>query len=221
MSHPIHTGRRLKSLTLSAALAAMAACTPTATGPINVPLAYHPADAGGQMIATHANVFVAPVIDERTTATGADAAANPPTTMPAMTGEVVGHNTEGSSPLPVYDTGASPTAFIHDAFVDQLSKRGVTVVTSPDQADRIVTLSLKTFDVTEGNAYNATIDAMVRVADKTGKPLYDRDEQGAGRTTGHSRSAENYNQVFNEASTDLIQSVLNDSLFVQGLSVMQ
>jgi hypothetical protein len=223
MSDPTYTVRLCKFLAVSAGLTLMTACSssPSSTGPISVPLAYHSTSSSGNVIMTRAKVYVEPVTDGRTA--DMTMSADPATTMPVAVpaGVVIGHNVQGSSPVPVYDTGASPMVFLHDAMVDQLGKCGVTVVPTPDQADRIVRIRLTGFDVTEAGTYKSSISAMFNVADKSNAIIYGRPDTGEDSHWGRSRDASEYQDNLTAATNNLVQTILSDEVFKKSLLVAQ
>jgi hypothetical protein len=223
MHHTFRLGRLVPTVIVSAGLATAVACksASSSSGPIDVPLMYHPTGSSSDngMVPPKAKIFVAAVIDKRPQMMP----AGPATTMPAAAGPIaIGHTTQGSSPNEVvYDTGVSPADFVHDAFVDQLQKSGATVVLTQAEADRTVTLSLTEFDVTEEGLYKGTVQASVVVADKDGREIFHGVESGENSTFGKSVNPEDYQQVLTAAAANMAQSMTHNSAFVQALTIMQ
>ncbi len=172
-------------------------------GPITVPLIFQPNDslASGLTLPTgNPKVYLQPVSDDRTDKT------------------VIGHNTEDAT-ISVVSSGPAPAQFVHDAIATELRKVSIDLVDSPDTADRVLTVSLKTFTADEASRYTGEVITQVQVADKAGKVLIEKSFSGESSTWGHSKEPENYQKILRNSVVNLTSNLLSDADTTKALSL--
>ena len=172
---------------------------------LGVPLQYAPttdANTGSFTLPLHpAKVYVAPVVDDRDNK------------------EAIGANEEDAKHIPILAQTTTPAQFVHDGIVSQLKSDGVQVVDTPDQADRVLTLTLLRFWAVEDPNYHAAVQVTVNLTDKTGaNTLWTGGANGEDSTFGRSLNADNYQQVLSNSVSKLANSLVTRPDFTKALS---
>lgn len=126
--------------------------------------------------------------------------------------EQVGENVEESTPVPVF-AAIEPTEFIHDTMRDLLTKAGLKVTEDQGQADRILVTDAHRFWTKESNTYEAEVRATITVNDRSGRQLWKGMVNGTAERFGRSLKAENYQEVFSDATVNMVQGLLNNPGF--------
>ena len=169
---------------------------------LTVPLEYRPTDegAGGGLTLPPAKIYVADVDDQRSNT------------------QQIGENRE-DKPIPVFPGDVSPTKFVRDALIEEFRNDGMNVVDSPDDADRIVNVSILKFFVTEMNTYDAEVTLKAKITDKSGNVVAaEIIGRGDDSTFGRSLSPDNYVQVLSNATAKAINYLVSKPDFVKALS---
>jgi hypothetical protein len=125
----------------------------------------------------------------------------------------VGENLENKTPIPVLAGNVEPTQFIHDTTRDLLRRAGLQVSDDQAAAERVLVTDLQHFWVKETNTYEAEVRATITVQDKGGRQLWKGTTNGTAERFGRSLKAENYQEVFSDATVDLVQNLLGNPGF--------
>jgi len=184
-----------------AALALNAGCGDgvRSAGEMSVPLITRPTEvsaidpfvATGGRPASSIVVFVEPVTDERT-----DNAK-------------VGQNLEEEKPVSVKWSGTSPADFVRAAFERGVQEMGLRVTTSKSEATHVLNARLIQFNTTERNTYVADVRTVVSIAHPAGSALWEGPATAQATRFGRSLSAENYQEVFTDATQRMVATALN------------
>ncbi len=169
-------------------------------GEMSVPLITRPTEISvvdplvlpGGRSASSIVVHVEPVTDERT-----DAAK-------------VGENLEEEKPVAIKWGGTSPADFVRAAIERGVQEMGVRVSTSKTDATHIVRARLVRFYTAETNTYQADVRTVVAIARPgSSTPLWEGPATGQAKRFGRSLSAENYQEVFTDATQRMVAEALN------------
>lgn len=133
----------------------------------------------------------------------------------------IGQNLEEDKlgPRPITGTGQAPPEFVAMILNRNLPTVGVNVTPERSQANRVLTLTLTQFFVTETGSYKAMVGGGATLTDGAGAPLWTGTVNADNSTFGRSMSAENYTQVLSNASLELAENLLKTPAFVQALKV--
>lgn len=180
-----------------AALIALAGCAGGGHdgGPASlaVPLVYVPTEGispPSMAIPPRAAIFIAAVEDARDQR------------------EIIGENREDAderAPIPILAEG-SPAEFIREAVVRELGTLGFSIANDPGAAERTVTLRLTRFFTAEGGLYIGDVWAHAQVF-SGGEVLWQGLVSGRAKRFGRSLKAENYREVFSDATQDMIEQL--------------
>jgi hypothetical protein len=184
-------------------LGVSASCNSAPKGPINVPLTFRPAHAepiSTSLAASDMKVHVEQVKDKRPDK------------------DTIGQNTEDANALPVYAADKQPGEFLRSVLIEELQKNGVEMADAPEAADRIISIDLTRFYCEESNTYRAEVAAVADVRNKGGKSLWKGTIGGKGETFGRSRSPENYNEAFSDATRRTVGTLLNNPKFAEAIA---
>ena len=140
-------------------------------------------------------VFVAPVTDARDRQ------------------DQVGENLEDEKPVPVFASGTEPTEFVRGVMTSLLTRAGLQVGQDQGQADRALLTDLHHFWTQETNTYEAEVRATVTVQDQGGRQLWKGTVNGTAERFGRSLKAENYQEVFSDATLEMVEGLLNNPGF--------
>ncbi|MBV8779936.1 MAG: hypothetical protein JO353_00930, partial [Phycisphaerae bacterium] len=120
------------------------------------------------------------------------------------------------------DQNVSPSTYVHDAVVSQLRSNGINVVDSPEEADRVLKLTLVRFWVVENPNYHGVVQLNGSLTDRNGANLlWNGGSEGDDSTFGRSLSAENYNQVLSNATSKAAANLLKQPVFMQSMSLQR
>lgn len=197
------TGLFLLGSAFTVLLGLSTACNSAPKGPINVPLTFRRAHAepiSASIATSDMKIHVEQVKDKR----------------PSK--DSIGQNTEDATALPVYAADKQPGEFLRDVLIDELRKNGVEMVDAPEAADRVISIDLTRFYCEEGSTYRAEVSAVADVRNKGGKSLWKGTIGGIGETFGRSRSPENYNEAFSDATLRTVGQLLSNPKFVEAIS---
>ena len=145
-------------------------------------------------------VYLAPVTDKR----------------PAPRRDKIGEISE-TPPVPVYP-GSDVPEFVHGVLAEQLGVAGVNIVEDQNQADVVLSTELKDFWVQKTGTFRGTVGAVFTVQDKSGRQLWKGPSQGESGNWGLTRNAENYQQVYSNATLQMIENLLNNYGFRNALA---
>lgn len=120
---------------------------------------------------------------------------------------------------PVTSEGPSVSEFIRGVFTRELSSIGLTPIATKADANRVLEFSLSQFFVIETGTYKAEISGTVTLKDGAGAVLYSGLVRGDNSTFGRSFSAENYQQVLSNATTEVLENLLKTAEFASKLKV--
>lgn len=175
------------------------------TSSIDVPLEFHPrSDDSPPLVRLPPTglpkVYVSPTADQRTDA------------------RMIGQNTEGEIPVPVYAAGRTPADFVTDVLRQQMRSAGLDVAPDVSGSQRQVDSELLQFKVDESNRYRAEVRLSVKVVDPTGGVVWQGVSVGTGSNHGKSKSVTNYQETFSDALQEAINKFLADPAFTRALT---
>jgi hypothetical protein len=160
-------------------------------GPVDVALEYRPTDLAG---AYNGAALVSPVYvevqDKR------------------LMKDDIGKNIEGSIPIRVF-TADDPAAFVKQVMVERLRAAGTTVTEDRKEAKRSIVATLDKFWCNESDKYRTQVETTVQVLGAAGEPLSKGVVSGANTRFGRSRSDENYQESFSDATLDMVEHLLS------------
>jgi uncharacterized lipoprotein YajG len=130
----------------------------------------------------------------------------------------IGENRQQQPYVPILPAGPEVPNFLHAALREQLAKGGLTIVENPDEADRIISVTLKTLWAQESPDYHATISTQIEIRDPNGKLLWSNAADGDGAITGGSLNVQHYQEVLTAAIFDLLHNLDLDWKFRQALN---
>jgi hypothetical protein len=130
----------------------------------------------------------------------------------------IGENRQQEPYVPILPAGPAAANFLHAALREQLSRGGSTIVENPDEADRIISVTLKTLWAQESPDYHATISTQIEIRDPNGKLLWSNAADGDGTITGGSLNVQHYQEVITAAIFDLLHNLDLDWNFRQALN---
>ena len=130
----------------------------------------------------------------------------------------IGENLENRVPIPVYAAGgAAPPQFVHDVMRELFGRAGVALAHDRGVADRVVAADLRRFWTQETTTYEAEVRATVAVQDAQGRQLWQGTVNGTAERFGRSLKAENYQEVFSDATIKLVEGLLSNPGFQAAL----
>jgi hypothetical protein len=160
-------------------------------GPVDVELEYRPTDLAG---AYNGAALVSPVYvevqDKR------------------QVKDDIGKNIEGSIPIRVF-TADDPAAFVKQVMVERLRAAGTTVTEDRKEAKRSIVATLDKFWCNESDKYRTQVETTVQVLGAGGEPLSKGVVTGTNTRFGRSRSDENYQESFSDATLDMVEHLLS------------
>ena len=190
---------RVALVALAAVLLAGAGGCGKKASSVTVPMKFRPTSQmnmntfAGEL--PESTVFVAPVTDARDRK------------------DQVGENLEDKNPVPVFASGTEPTEFVRGVMNSLLTRAGLQVGQDQGQADRVLITDLHHFWTKETNTYEAEVRATVTVQDGGGRQLWKGTVNGTAERFGRSLKAENYQEVFSDATLEMIEGLLNNPGF--------
>lgn len=122
--------------------------------------------------------------------------------------EIIGENREDAderAPIPILAEG-NPAEFIREAAVRELGTLGFSIASDPGAAERTVTLRLTRFFTAEGGLYVGDVWAHAQVFSGD-DVLWQGLVSGRAKRFGRSLKAENYREVFSDATQDMIEQL--------------
>jgi hypothetical protein len=125
----------------------------------------------------------------------------------------VGENLEEKNPVPVFASGTEPTEFVRGVMNSLLTRAGLQLGQDQGQAERVLLTDLHHFWTQETNTYEAEVRATVTVQDRGGRQLWKGTVNGTAERFGRSLKAENYQEVFSDATLKMVEGLLNNPGF--------
>lgn len=113
----------------------------------------------------------------------------------------IGENTEEKLVVPI-TTRSDVPQFVADAVSMHMKALGIDL--KPEGADRIVTMELLEFWVTESDTYQGQVRVKFTVTDAGGKELWSAVINGAGENWGRSLKPINYTETLSNGLQDLM-----------------
>ena len=191
------TAKRLLTSTLI--LSTAAGCS------LKVPLVYRPTSSidvnrfSGQLVLSDdLRLYVEPVMDGREQR------------------NAIGENVERWE-IPIYAEGMSPPDFVRQVLLKQFEEIGLNVVSDPGQANRILWVRLVKFWTRETDVYSAEVRVLVAFRDADGDPSSHLLFAGTAKRFGPSLWKPDYQKVFSDATTNLVENLLSNRAFQEGL----
>lgn len=129
----------------------------------------------------------------------------------------IGRNNEDKTSIPVYGTGGSVAGFVNKVIQQQVKSARLTVTDDMAVVTRRLASELLTFQVTEASSYQGEVQVNFKVVDNTGKTLFERAYTGTAGNHGKSKSAENYQETFSDATKKAVVQLLVDPDFAAAL----
>lgn len=126
----------------------------------------------------------------------------------------IGENTEERQVVPV-TTRSNVPQFVADAIELHFKARGIEL--KPEGGDRIVTMELMEFWVTESDMYQGSVRVKFIVTDAGGKELWSAVINGAGENWGRSLKPINYTETLSNALQDLMVKLAGQDGFSRAL----
>ena len=111
----------------------------------------------------------------------------------------------------------TPAEFVHDALVDNLRALGLQIVDSPTSAARIIDGELVRFWTTETNLYRTEVRSVFTVRRPSGAVLWRGSAGGSAKRFGRSLKAGNYQQVYSDATLQMIENLVTNPGFQEAL----
>jgi hypothetical protein len=133
-------------------------------------------------------------------------------------GKAIGENIEEEKPIPVYYKDLSPTAFVHKAMIDELTRFGFIFVQNKADSNCQITSTLKRFWVNEKNTYRGDILLELALENKNGDVVWKKILNGSGKNWGRSLSVENYQETFSNSIVSIVQKLTKDKDLQMALS---
>jgi DNA-directed RNA polymerase subunit H (RpoH/RPB5) len=132
----------------------------------------------------------------------------------------VGENLEnkGKRVLIVTKDPRAAGQLVRSALQTEFRKKGFQEVDQPDRADKILTGALLKFWTVETTRYNTQTEVRVEVKDARGKVYFGRVYSGVGKNFGRSLSEVNYNESFSDSLVMIVEALLGDPEFINGLA---
>jgi hypothetical protein len=132
----------------------------------------------------------------------------------------IGENLEDPTKVVPISSGLpAPADWLHDTLGDVLRNNGLNVVTSADDADLMMNVTLTVLWVNEADDYNGQITMIIKIQDKNGKVLFTATTSGQYELSGKSLTSSNYSQVLSNSLYAAVNRLLNAPGFQQSLVV--
>jgi hypothetical protein len=125
----------------------------------------------------------------------------------------VGENVVGESPAPIHASHQEPTDFVRLVMKDLLGRAGLKVAADRTDAGLVVLTELNQFWARETTTYAAKVRATVTVQDRGGGQLWKGTVTGVARRPGPSRGPEDFQELFSDAATEMVERLLWDASF--------
>jgi hypothetical protein len=106
---------------------------------------------------------------------------------------------------------------VRTALQTELRKKGFQTVDQADRADKLLSGSILKFWTVETNRYHTQTELRVEVRDAGGKIYFSKVIAGVGKNFGRSLSEVNYNESFSDSLVMIVDFLLGDPEFLQGL----
>lgn len=119
----------------------------------------------------------------------------------------------GDTKSSVFSGGREPTEFVGLVVKDLLRRSGLTVVDDRTDAALVVLAELNEFWARETTTYGARVRVTVTVQDRVGTTIWKGQISGAARRPGPSLAADDYQQVFSDASLELVERLVREQGF--------
>jgi hypothetical protein len=129
----------------------------------------------------------------------------------------IGENAVGNEEAPVYSGGREPTEFVGLVMKDLLRRGGLKVAGERTAAGLIILPELHEFWARETTTYGATVAVTVTVQDRAGGQLWKGLVTATSRRPGPSLDAGDYQEIFSDATLELVERLLHDDGFRQAL----
>jgi hypothetical protein len=132
----------------------------------------------------------------------------------------VGENLENKAKRVLVVTGDPRAAgqLVRTALQTELRKKGFQTVDQADRADKLLSGSILKFWTVETNRYHTQTELRVEVRDPGGKVYFSKVIAGVGKNFGRSLSEVNYNESFSDSLVMIVDFLLGDPEFLQGLA---
>jgi hypothetical protein len=132
----------------------------------------------------------------------------------------VGENLENKAKRVLVVTGDPRAAgqLVRTALQTELRKKGFQTVDQGDRADKLLSGTILKFWTVETNRYHTQTELRVEVRDAGGKVTFSKVIAGIGKNFGRSLSEVNYNESFSDSLVMIIDFLLGDPEFLQGLA---
>ena len=119
----------------------------------------------------------------------------------------------GDTKSSVFPVGREPTQFVGLVVKDLLRRSGLTVVDDRTDAALVVLAELNEFWARETTTYGARVRVTVTVQDRVGTTIWKGQIAGAARRPGPSLDSDDYQQVFSDASLELVERLVREQGF--------
>jgi hypothetical protein len=129
----------------------------------------------------------------------------------------IGENIQEAPAVPILAGTPSAADWVHDTTLDLFRNNGLNVVSSADDADVLITISLTTFWAKESPDYNAKVTELVKVQDKTGKDIWTGTVSGEAKNWGANLKADDYREVLSDSLENATLKLLANPDFEKSL----
>lgn len=129
----------------------------------------------------------------------------------------IGENVVGDGEAPVYSGGREPTQFVGLVMKDLLRRGGLNVARDRTAAGIVVLGELNEFWARETTNYGATVAVTFTVQDRAGGQLWKGLVTATSKRPGPSMDPEDYQEIFSDATLELVERLLHDDGFREAL----
>lgn len=163
----------------------------------NIPLTYGPTEhldvnhyAG--LIPGDVKIYIPPISDDRIDKSN------------------IGQNAENSTPPLLYKTADSPTDFVRNGLMKELSGAGLSIVQDQGSASRVLSLSLRKFNSEIHGLFHGDITTNVDIKDASGNSLWKGTLIGHDEHFGRNANLENVPENLSNAVVKLADGILGN-----------